>query len=536
MPSVLDLSNELLDHIIRIVPPFDLLSLALSKKCFYALAEKALKQHLAFQKEYSVLSFCIYDYDGSLPSSSEESDEVKDPLLFLGRIIQDPFIALYPRTVCIGPYIDGEENDGDYDHDEIVSRREVVIQNYSAELKTLFEKCGAIPVEEKSKMIDNIGHEYYQSANIALLITLLPNLTHIASQSWFWGDVSETIRKTVHRVAQSNHDPQSPFHNMALTKLAHFSMHHTERKNGEDVNAYGPFAMLPSMRTLSGDFVDGANSTFYGADFNWPSEPQTVSSYVTEINFTSSCISTGDFHWLLCRILALKRFTYTYYQSQVVDAYYDPAGYVESLREYAATSLQVLNVSSDNPEIVAIDCDGREYQGVGSLKMFTSLEEVSLEDTMFQIPDFELSEGSDDESLSGSDNESFSGSDNEFLSGSDNEFLEGSESDAHEEPSQTTQRIVDILPANVKFLSLLQTKDEENMQKLFEGVVELKAQKLPKLEMVDFRPINPLKENINPLNENTRKALEGAGITLTTSKLSGWMAEITRGYFKHHKQ
>ena len=59
MPSILDLSDELPDHIVRVVPPFDLLSLALSEKCLHALAEKVLKQQLASQQEYSVLSFCI---------------------------------------------------------------------------------------------------------------------------------------------------------------------------------------------------------------------------------------------------------------------------------------------------------------------------------------------------------------------------------------------------------------------------------------------------------------------------------------------
>ena len=64
----------------------------------------------------------------------------------------------------------------------IVARRKIVIQNHSTELKTMFEKCGAIPIVEKSRIFDNIGDDCYRSNTIALLITLLPNIRHIASQ------------------------------------------------------------------------------------------------------------------------------------------------------------------------------------------------------------------------------------------------------------------------------------------------------------------------------------------------------------------
>ena len=484
MPSILDLPKELLDHIIRLVPPFDLLSLALSEKSLHLYLKNALKQHLAFQKEYSVLSFCIDIHDTSDPPPYANSYDAKDPLLFLGRIIQDPFIALYPKTVSIGPYVDEEKSFGDDEDEEMIARREIVIQNHLTELKTMFEKCDAIPVEEKSKMIDTIGDERYQSNTIALLITLLPNITHIASQDWFWDDASQTIRETVHRIAQSNHDPQSPSHGMALTKLAHFSMSHTDIDDadipeGERFDAYGPFAMLPSMRTLSGNCVDGI-------EFIWPSQPQTVSSYVTEINITRGCISSEAFEALLSRISALKRFTYTYTQSPAVfTENYDPAGYVKSLREYAATSLQLLDISSDLETDAGSD-DGPEYPGVGSLKMFTSLEEVSLEHTMFQTSRFDLSAGSDYQSING----------RAFVT--------------YRKLIHTTQRLVGILPASVKSLKLLHTKDGDNMQELFEGMVEMKAQKLPKLESIDFTPINPLKRR-------TRKALKEAGISLSTS-------------------
>ncbi|KAG7005409.1 hypothetical protein G7Y79_00020g049370 [Physcia stellaris] len=515
MTSILDLSNEVLDQIIRLVPPFDLQSLADSHKRLDVLAEKALKKHLAFQKKYSFLSFYIdiHNDDTSDPPPYANSYEAKDPLLFLGRIIQDPSIALYPRTVSIGPYIDGQKSRRDHGYQKLVARRKVVIENCSAELMNLFEKCSTISVEEKGRIFDNIVDERYESATIALLITLLPNVTHIASQDWLLDHLSETIKKTVHRIAQSNHDPQSPSHGMALTKLTHFSMSHTGGKIGEDFDAYGPFALLPSMRTLSGDSVEGKG-------FTWPSGPQTVSSYVTEINITHSAIFPKAFDSLLSRIPALKRFTYTYYSRisawtedpitlEFTYAQYDPAACVESLRKYAATSLELLDISSD-PEISAVNDHCFSYRGVGSLEMFTSLKEVNLENTMFQNPIFELREALYDE----------------FLYASDDGSWEGREFDTYEELSPTTQRLVDILPASVKSLSLLQTKDGDNMQELFEGLVELKAQKLPKLETIDFRPDNPL-------NEKTQKALEEAGIILTISDFPDRMTGFHEQAYVH---
>ena len=47
----------------------------------------------------------------------------------------------------------------------------------------MFEKCAAVPVEEKSQILDTLGDDYNRSNTIALLITLLPNIRHITHHS-----------------------------------------------------------------------------------------------------------------------------------------------------------------------------------------------------------------------------------------------------------------------------------------------------------------------------------------------------------------
>ena len=94
-----------------------------------------------------------------------------------------------------------------------------------------------------------------ETAAVSLLLTLLPNLTSITLQDWTF--VKQTLCDIVQRVAEVNRDPSSPCLGQALAYPEDCKLEHLDTEMSEDMNTYASFAMLPSMRYLRGDKVDG---------------------------------------------------------------------------------------------------------------------------------------------------------------------------------------------------------------------------------------------------------------------------------------
>ena len=487
MLTFLDLSNELLYRIIKAVPGDDLQSLSLTNKLLHALSDKDCKKHLTL-KRYSTLffgSYC-YPYDAVHPSQNSKSHEdTKDPFLFLESIIKDSGVKGYAERMCVGNCAD--EEDPTYwwnvDNQETSSdsgKRQYIITQRSAQLKMMIEDCDFMTEEDKEKASIAILNPKYEGLAVSLIATMLPNLRSIVAHGWSYGAASRRLCAVVVKIAEANQDPNSPNHDKALSQLQEFSMNHTSDEGGEDgenISSYAPFAMLPSMRVLSGTGIDGETI------FEWPPSFQPGSSNVTEIHFTSSAVDAPAFESLLSGISALRKFTYHHHGAEAGFAEYSATGYVDSLRRHAASSLQLLDISTEG--IDNLIEDEKEHQRVGSLQMFTSLESVRLEYPAFQIA-----------------------GPNDGLNG---EALEGrgfyTEEKEEDERTESMERLVDFLSASIKSLTLLDHAETKQVQELFRGMAEEISEKLPVFKVVTFG-------GDNPLDDGMKEALKDCGLTL----------------------
>ena len=486
MSKLLALPNEVLGRIVEVARPSDLESFAYTSKFIYILAKKALKRHLKM-KRYSLL--CFGNFEGaSRDLKGSRPNDRNDPFLLLSSIIQDPEIAEGPTKLSLGSLIDyGDRDDEDIDGEISLTdtkELETLMRKHSAAIHVLVQECEFIPKAKQDWWSNAIILSLDPDAAIALLITLLPKLELFDTEDWSDPEGIENIHIIVKSIIEANQIPESPSHGKALTHLKEFYMYHSDTEGGEDINDYGPFAMLPSMRVLSGRNIAGDGG------FTWAPICINALSNVIEINFEWSAIDAETFDIMLSRIHALKRFTYSYAPGATVSfASYDPAGYVESLRNYAAASLERLDITYDD---ITMDED-IPRQHVGSLQMFSSLTSIRLEDVAFETRD--VSEEDD-------------------LALSEGGFYK-EDSDADSSVfKERLDRLVDILPPSIKYVTLIPTNGNEGVQGILEGLAEEKAQTLPNLRMIKF-------EGEDLLEDDMRAALKGAGITLKS-----WNIEI----------
>ncbi|KAL8831564.1 MAG: hypothetical protein Q9170_005233 [Blastenia crenularia] len=262
-----------------------------------------------------------------------------------------------------------------------------------------------------------------------------------------------------------------------------FSLHYSDTENGQDMNKYGSFAMLPSMRVLSGSHIARES-------FGWAPSYVKESSTVTEINIDCSATEASAFELLLSWISGLQKFTCHYGGCLIGDASYSLNGVVDALRKHVASTLTLLYITAFDHSLLVDEDEGREY--IGSLKLFSSLELVALDDVAIQ-----RSEGVD---------EARALRKGEF-------YTKNSDAASFEEGMDS---LVNDLSALVEFVTLVLTMmDHQEVQLMFDGLLENKAAKLPRLKETRLEGDNPLKEEM-PLEDVMMAALREAGVTLTS--------------------
>lgn len=369
MAVITDLPNELLELIIDATWPADLEAFALSNKSLYAVARRALALHAKRKKHYSHLEL------GDFGMSTVLDDRVRPEdcnvaISFLGSLLEDPRLAYYPKSMEVGkcedysgPHCFGPVN--------VEAKGQSVYDRYTAEMGKIVAQCGLIHHKFKPKIMIHLNRRNRESFLVLLLMILLPNLRSILLTQWPWN--IRVLQHVVSRAADANRNPNDPDHGKVLAQLQEVSVE--APSEGENIGCYGPFAMLPSMRTLHGWHIDE------GFHVSWPANYPYPSSTVTVIDITKSSISASSFESLLCGIAGLKEFRYEYDDGS---ADYEPAGIIDALRKHARHSLGKLDIRQRSRSFRA---DVHEERVVGSLHMFSSLKEIILQDVIFQDPE-----------------------------------------------------------------------------------------------------------------------------------------------------
>ena len=162
------------------------------------------------------------------------------------------------------------------------------------------------------------------------------------------------------KIAKASANTKNTSQAVALTKIREFFMDYPGPNQGRNIHGHTAFALMPSMRVLSGNSIVGE------AGFDWPLDMNPGGTNITEINFSHSAIDSDTFESLLSRISAPR--------------------YIRSLEKHAASSLESLDTSSQADDRWILDNDG-EQPSMRSFAEFTTLEIIRLEDKAFKNPE-----------------------------------------------------------------------------------------------------------------------------------------------------
>lgn len=195
----------------------------------------------------------------------------------------------------------------------------------------------------------------------------------------------------------------------------------TAREDGAHIGTLALFAQLPSVRVLHGLMLDGGGFE----EALWPAGV----SQVTEIDIAYSSIDGLCFLHFLRGFGNLRSFKLTVNEEESLG--WDPNAVREALLMYAHGTLELLDISIENSDLEMED------HFFGSLVDFDVLSIIRIDFGLFVEPRI-----------------------------------------------CKTKRLVDMLPASVKSLTLRQERDFDEELDLFAGLDELKHKRLPCLEEI----------------------------------------------------
>lgn len=306
------------------------------------------------------------------------------------------------------------------------------------------------------------------SHHIAILLTMLPNLQSISLADV--GHNTSELTQIVSLIAAANRDSTSPVYGKALSNLREVLIESTDHHPWENVQDFGPFAELRSMRALSGRSI--CDEFFNNSDGPTQFEERND---IEEISMTECAIKSSVFRWLLGGIRSLKRFTYSYKRDDSLPEDQDFCGIFSALKKYARHSLEMLDVTVD---LATLRADNRDDDyWIGDLKRFKCLRSLRLDGIFFEMP------WSRDASK-------------------EEEFWDGE-----------TAYLEEVLPASIRKVTLVKTSNLEDPAALFDGLAEAKAQNFPELQEI-------IVEECFTVPKGVLEECEKVGIVTTGVKMS----------------
>ena len=480
MTTILDLPNEILYRIFTFVSARDIPAFALTNKTVHRLSDEAIKYFHDVRNQHSVLTLGEYRDADSIGIGS--CRVTGDAYFVLEDLFNGSDVAFFTKKVRIGERDeDGEDEDGLADAGDVtIKRRRKVVRKHISRIKGIVEGFGSISEEIQETILGRFEDAINQADAITILLLLLPKLEGIDFQEGTYQSSTQRLRSVVETFAAANRDPRSSEHGKALNKLRQIFIKREDTEMGEDMSFYGPFALLPSMRSLQGNRIDGES-------FHWPESLQShPSSLVTEIDLKWSAISPSAFGTLLDGIVALRCFRYHHVGVMTGDSDYDVPGIIEALRRNTTHSLTALEIESEHIEDLNED---EQDQYIGSLKMFSKLKTIRLEDIVFTRTFNQLDSP---------------------VTLPDGAFYGESQGTSDEDCDM--DRLVDILPASTKGFTLISTMSDEEIWYILRGLAEGKDELLPQLKRLTF-------ECEDPLVEDMKASLKEKGIRLMSWKI-----------------
>ena len=341
MPSLPEFPNEILYKIIDQIHPDDIINFSLSLKHFHAVSKDAVSLHMQRKKTY--IKHLLHGCHRHLEDSH--------PLRLIRDICMDWRIGEYVYWLAfaccyrrIEPEVLEAEGVSDIDYedteykgvkredDAFINTTMDVIQGYIEEKAA---KSGfMLPTRFDVQGLCNDIRRGDRGPMLAILLLFIPNLEILYLDESTY--VSFRLDDVIHTMCEQypREDSQSPKPLMKLS-LVRF-VGDRDGRLGEDFQLFIPFAALPSVRILRGDFVQAFGDRFY----EWTGAPHT--SNITEIDLDHSAVTPEHLANLLVGIKSLKLFTY-HHDVQLAQGHgMEGQLIIEALLEHASHSLEFL--------------------------------------------------------------------------------------------------------------------------------------------------------------------------------------------------
>lgn len=342
MPSLPEFPNEILYKIIDHIHPDDIINFSLSLKHFHAVSKDAVSLHMHRKK--TLPQVAVHGCHRHLENAH--------PLRLIRDICMDWRIGEYVKWLrydcChrpIDPHMIAAGAEGEIDYEDVEKYKGVkgeddsfigttmdVIQGYIE--KKAAESGFSSPTSFDVQLLCSEVRKGERGAMLAILLLFVPNLERLCLDEFTW--VSYHLADTIVAICEQNprQDPQARKPLMKLFEVCFLGAR--EGWMGENFQLFIPFAALPSMRKITGDFVQA----FHGEFYEWTGAPHT--SNITELDLDHSAIQPEYLTNLLVGIKSLKYFTYQH-DAQLVQGHgMEGQLIIDTLLEHASHSLEFL--------------------------------------------------------------------------------------------------------------------------------------------------------------------------------------------------
>lgn len=493
MFDLLSLPNEILYRIIECVDPKDLDDLSKSCPLLERLSEKTLAEHHEREREYTkvFLQGCHRHGDDS------------HPLDLLSSIFRDAKVALYPISLTVECCGCREEEHTDEnlaeaedlwglptDRDAVdkwkidASTVANIMADYANDTQKLVMNSGYFNKKGREHWFDLVRRSN-RGAILALLLTLLPNLETLQCNQYTWK--ARNFKEIVRHMTNPRGRKASKMHKKGakiLTKLrevkidGHACDGYFEFFEDFDLAAY--FAKLPSVRTIyaspAKNFLDDRNPWIEVGSRTSNIEEITVRTGEMDATYMSRCLGS---------LKALRKFeysnpwdiTYVLHRSGVIVI-------LEALLEHANTSLELLSLHSS---------PWSSLEGGAAipltLKPFDKLKEATLSCHLW-APVF-LEDNEEPQNIRSDDS-------------------------AVQKPNLfRPSKLVDILPGCMEKVNFYGKAAMEHVETMLQGLVEHKANRLPRLEEITFDEVAHTETpTVAKMAREMQEQCSGIGITL----------------------
>ena len=447
MPFLPDLPTEILLQIMKYLLPDDVDNFCRAREGFDAIATGLLPKHEQLKSNYTEVTF-----GNTVPKAFH-------PLSLLRDVCKDPEVVWYVKVM----HIEACTDKYDYEYPNVWDEARNIAVECKNGVSKLVRHCPYLDVEEREHWIDQILSCMPNTA-VALLACILPCLEGISFTDTY---ENEKIQHMVRKIKQANNIDPGGSH--ALGKLEWVR----EESESTDVfvhmDYFEPFSALPSIRRYRGQHL--AQTT----NFRRSKQKSTIST----LELSKSMIHTATLRSVFSRIANLRIFKYEYYWAW------------------------------EGPDSESQWCSGqRDWQPgqivLGLLK-FAKHSLVELDLTRYGSNELQLAEEARDPMRWGLEGENDVDGDGEYteLPGPVNLYMGSlrrfqvlkyirvqNEAFVEEDPKfpalgRKVYRLVDLLPASVVRVTLaLPRLCPRESRRLIEGLPELKAKRVPKLEKV----------------------------------------------------